>query len=109
MKALTARQAQILAFIQAHAVEYGFTPTFREIAAEIGAVSTNAINCHLNAIEKKGAIRRTPCEPGITVLTPEAEAMRAFGRALLAGDAEALAAAFDAALQLVHAGAEAAA
>lgn len=64
---LTARQAEVLAFIKANVGMYG--PTCREIAKAIGAKSPHAATVHLDALEKKGAIRRTPGKArGIEVL-----------------------------------------
>ena len=57
-KPLTARQAQVLAFIKANMAYY--SPTVRQIAQEMGIRNHNAVFHHLNALEKKGAIRRIP-------------------------------------------------
>jgi repressor LexA len=57
-KPLTARQAQVLAFIKAN-MAY-FSPTVRQIAQEMGIRNHNAVFHHLNALEKKGRIRRVP-------------------------------------------------
>jgi repressor LexA len=57
-KPLTARQAEVLAFIKANMSYY--SPTVRQIAKEMGIANHNAVFHHLNALEKKGAIRRIP-------------------------------------------------
>jgi repressor LexA len=57
-KPLTARQAQVLAFIRANMAYY--SPTVRQIAHEMGIRNHNAVFHHLNALEKKGRIRRVP-------------------------------------------------
>jgi repressor LexA len=57
-KPLTARQAEVLAFIKAN-MAY-FSPTVRQIAVEMGIANHNAVFRHLNALEKKGRIRRIP-------------------------------------------------
>ena len=57
-KPLTARQAQVLAFIKANMAYY--SPTVRQIAVEMGIRNHNAVFHHLNALEKKGRIRRVP-------------------------------------------------
>ena len=54
---LTARQAEVLEFIRANMALY--SPTCRQIAAAIGAKSPHAATVHLDALEKKGLIRRT--------------------------------------------------
>jgi repressor LexA len=57
-KPLTARQAQVLEFIRANMAYY--SPTVRQIAQEMGIRNHNAVFHHLNALEKKGRIRRVP-------------------------------------------------
>lgn len=58
MTDLTPRQNQLLAFIQAHIAEKGCPPTMREMAAHLGVTSTNGVNDHLLALEKKGHVMR---------------------------------------------------
>lgn len=59
MKPLTARQADILDYMLDYAIEHGYTPTIREIIAYMGATSPNAAVNTLNALERKGYIKRT--------------------------------------------------
>ncbi|MBA3391590.1 MAG: transcriptional repressor LexA [Deltaproteobacteria bacterium] len=56
--ALTQRQRDILDFISASIVERGFPPTLREIGEHFSIRSTNGVNDHLKALEKKGHLRR---------------------------------------------------
>lgn len=56
--ALTQRQQEILDFITASIVERGFPPTLREIGEHFQIRSTNGVNDHLKALEKKGHLRR---------------------------------------------------
>ena len=56
--ALTQRQRDILEFISASIVERGFPPTLREIGEHFNIRSTNGVNDHLKALEKKGHLRR---------------------------------------------------
>jgi repressor LexA len=56
--ALTHRQREILDFISASIVERGFPPTLREIGEHFQIRSTNGVNDHLKALEKKGHLRR---------------------------------------------------
>jgi repressor LexA len=56
--ALTERQQQILDFISASIAERGYPPTLREIGEHFGIRSTNGVNDHLKALEKKGHLRR---------------------------------------------------
>lgn len=55
---LTERQQQILDFITGSINERGFPPTLREIGEHFGIRSTNGVNDHLKALEKKGHLRR---------------------------------------------------
>lgn len=55
---LTARQAEVLAFIKANSGLFG--PSVRQIAAQFGFRSPNGVICHLDALEKKGFITRRP-------------------------------------------------
>jgi repressor LexA len=57
-EALTDRQRQILSFISASIAERGYPPTLREIGEHFGIRSTNGVNDHLKALEKKGHLRR---------------------------------------------------
>jgi repressor LexA len=56
--ALTQRQREILDFISASILERGFPPTLREIGEHFSIRSTNGVNDHLKALEKKGHLRR---------------------------------------------------
>ncbi|MBL9012838.1 MAG: transcriptional repressor LexA [Myxococcales bacterium] len=56
--ALTQRQREILDFISASISERGFPPTLREIGEHFQIRSTNGVNDHLKALEKKGHLRR---------------------------------------------------
>lgn len=53
---LTAKQAAVLRFIQENTK--AASPTSREIAAAFGFKSPHAATVHLDALEKKGRIRR---------------------------------------------------
>src|SRR5262249_23857763 len=57
-EALTQRQRDILDFISASIAERGFPPTLREIGEHFNIRSTNGVNDHLKALEKKGHLRR---------------------------------------------------
>ena len=55
---LSPRQQEVLTFIERFLGEEGSPPTLREIGKALGIRSTNAVNDHLNALERKGAITR---------------------------------------------------
>lgn len=58
MNGLTNRQAEILAFIRAERVAKGYSPSLREIGTRFKIASTNGVNDHLRALERKGRLRR---------------------------------------------------
>lgn len=58
MKALTARQAAILAFIAKRVRANGFPPSVREMMAHFSIRSTNGVVFHLRALERKGFVER---------------------------------------------------
>jgi len=58
MEALTKRQRQVLNFITRSIEERGYPPTMREIGEHMGIRSTNGVNDHLKALERKGYIVR---------------------------------------------------
>jgi repressor LexA len=55
---LTDRQREILDFISQSIEERGYPPTLREIGLHFGIRSTNGVNDHLRALEKKGHLQR---------------------------------------------------
>src|SRR5437867_11177470 len=55
---LTDRQQQALDFISRYIARRGFPPTLREIGEHMGIRSTNGVNDHLKALEKKGYLER---------------------------------------------------
>lgn len=59
-KPLTSRQQQIYQFIVDTVRYTGRPPTIREIGEEFGITSTNGVRSVLDALVKKGYIRRTP-------------------------------------------------
>ena len=58
MQGLTKRQAQTLDFIRQNIEDRGYPPTLREIGEFMGIRSTNGVNDHLRALERKGYLRR---------------------------------------------------
>ena len=58
MNELTERQAKVLRFIERHQGRYGYPPSMREIAGHIGAKWSHGVERHLQALEKKGYIKR---------------------------------------------------
>ncbi len=58
METLTDRQKEVLRFIAARTEQRGFPPTIREIGEEFSIRSTNGVNDHLKALERKGYLSR---------------------------------------------------
>jgi repressor LexA len=58
MQGLTDRQQQVLRYIRQSINERGYPPTLREIGAHMGIRSTNGVNDHLRALERKGYLTR---------------------------------------------------
>jgi repressor LexA len=58
MQGLTARQQMVLDFIRSSILDRGYPPTLREIGARMGIRSTNGVNDHLRALERKGYLTR---------------------------------------------------
>ena len=58
MEELTDRQKQILHFIVRESESRGFPPTIREIGEQTDIRSTNGVNDHLKALERKGYLTR---------------------------------------------------
>jgi repressor LexA len=59
MECLTARQQEVLDFVTRNIMERGCPPTLREISRDIGTKGTISAQRHLEALERKGFIRKT--------------------------------------------------
>lgn len=55
---LTDRQQEVLDFVQQHQRQHGVAPSLREIQARFGFASSFAAKRHLDALARKGALRR---------------------------------------------------
>jgi len=60
MDKLTARQSEILLFLQEFIDATGMPPTRAEIARKLGFRSVNAAEEHLRALQRKGVIELIP-------------------------------------------------
>ena len=56
--ALTEKQERVLQFIESQTRQHGYPPTIREIGLHLGIKSTNGVNDHLNALQRKGFLSR---------------------------------------------------
>ncbi|HYD41741.1 MAG TPA: transcriptional repressor LexA [Anaeromyxobacter sp.] len=77
MHALTDRQLEVLRFIARQIEECGYPPTIREIGEALDIRSTNGVNDHLKALERKGYLTRDPVKS--RALIPTGAAREALG------------------------------
>jgi repressor LexA len=59
MKEITQRQKAVLQFISEYLGQFGYPPTFQEIADAFGIASKHGVVRHLEALERKGYISRS--------------------------------------------------
>jgi repressor LexA len=71
----TARQQQVLDFIQSHVENNGYPPTLREICTHLGVSGTLSAIRHLDALEKKGYLKRDSSSRGIALTSPNSVAV----------------------------------
>ncbi len=70
---LTDRQLEVLRFIAREIDERGYPPTIREIGEALDIRSTNGVNDHLKALERKGYLTRDPVKSRALIPTPQAK------------------------------------
>jgi repressor LexA len=73
----TDRQLEVLRFIAKEIEERGYPPTIREIGEALDIRSTNGVNDHLKALERKGFLSRDPVKS--RALIPTSAAREALG------------------------------
>jgi repressor LexA len=79
MEELTERQREILTFIVKETEARGFPPTIREIGEEMDIRSTNGVNDHLKALERKGYLTRGEQQSRSLVTTRRARMVLGLG------------------------------
>ncbi|CAB4808118.1 MAG: transcriptional repressor LexA [Actinobacteria bacterium] len=60
---LTARQSQVLTYIDEVVRHRGYPPSVREIGEAVGLSSSSTVHAHLAALQDKGYLRRDPSKP----------------------------------------------
>jgi repressor LexA len=60
---LTVRQRRILDVIRDAVADRGYPPSIREIGEAVGLTSTSSVHSQLEALQRKGFIRRDPTKP----------------------------------------------
>ena len=74
---LTDRQQRVFVFIEAQIKKNGYPPTIREIGKHLGIKSTNGVNDHLNALERKGYVKRQDHKSRtLAIMKPAAESSK---------------------------------
>jgi repressor LexA len=84
MQKLTQRQKMVLEFIQNTISADGYPPTLREIGNFMGIRSTNGVNDHLRALERKGYLTRKDMKS--RTLRPTSATQRALSQLPLAAN-----------------------
>ena len=79
MNGLTDRQLEVLRYIARQIEDAGYPPTIREIGEALDIRSTNGVNDHLKALERKGFLTRDPVKS--RALIPTSRAREALGEA----------------------------
>lgn len=72
MTGLTDRQLEVLRFIARQIEDCGYPPTIREIGEGLEIRSTNGVNDHLKALERKGYLTRDPVKSRALIPTSAA-------------------------------------
>jgi repressor LexA len=80
MEELTDRQREILDYIVKETEMRGFPPTIREIGEEMDIRSTNGVNDHLKALERKGYLTRGEQQSRSLVPTKRARLVLGLGK-----------------------------
>ncbi len=86
MDEITDRQKEILTFIQRTTEDRGFPPTIREIGEEMDIKSTNGVNDHLKALERKGYLTRGEQQSRSLVPTKRARMILGLGAKRMPSD-----------------------
>ena len=72
---LTKRQQQVLQYITSFADNSGYPPSQREIAAHLKVSGTLPVMKHLDALERKGYLKRENVSRGISLTVPSSRPM----------------------------------
>src|SRR6187402_621445 len=88
MQGLTKRQEQTLAFIRESIRGRRYPPTLREIGEHMGIRSTNGVNDHLRALERKGYLRREDMKSRALRVVGEQETAASFSHGSTASSSD---------------------
>jgi repressor LexA len=70
VKGLSPRQVLVCQAIEQHIADAGYPPTLRELGSALAIRSTNGVNDHLRALERKGLLKRDGMKSRGLVLSP---------------------------------------
>ncbi len=73
---LTEKQEAVLEFIENYQLEYGSSPTIKEMREYFGVSSDNSILKHVKALEEKGCIQKDDTPRGIKLLNSVKERLQ---------------------------------
>jgi repressor LexA len=73
MNELTARQREVLEFVESEVAHRGYPPTVREIGEALGLSSSSTVHAHLAALQDKGYLTRDPTKPRALEIHYDAE------------------------------------
>ncbi|GAA3086338.1 hypothetical protein GCM10020000_86230 [Streptomyces olivoverticillatus] len=76
---LTARQSRIVSTIRDFVARNGYPPSMREVGQAVGLASTSSVAYQLQALEKKGVLRRDPHRPRAYVVPTAPAGSRSAG------------------------------
>lgn len=65
---LTEKQQKVLQYIEEYQMEYGSSPTIREMREYLGVSSDNSVLKHIRALEEKGFLQKDHTPRGIKLL-----------------------------------------
>jgi repressor LexA len=82
MNGLTDRQLEVLRFIARQIEDAGYPPTIREIGEALDIRSTNGVNDHLKALERKGFLERDPVKSRALIPTSAAREALSTGKVI---------------------------
>ena len=68
---LNKKQELILDYLKKEILRRGFPPSVREIGEAVGLKSTSSVHAHLEALEKKGYIRKDATKPRAIEITDD--------------------------------------
>ena len=80
---LTSKQEQILEYLKETILAKGYPPTVREIGEKVSLKSTSSVFSHLEALERKGYIKRDPsieiCDDSFQMVRTEMTSIPVYG------------------------------